>query len=132
MGTNGVTKTELDKALRETHDLFVDRCLLLNFLVLGDTAEGIRQGELYGDKIEVGVEKRYFTEELLRSLELNGIEKTEKGNYKFTVGEVPIFIKLIKKKYKFFENPDFAFYMGDTFYFGNPYEKYKRVSKLIR
>lgn len=132
MGTDGpITLDELNKALRETYDLFVDRCLLLNFLVLGDTAEGVRQGQLYGDKIEVGVEKKYFTEELLRSLELNNVKK-EGDIYTFTVGRVPVTIKVIEKKYRFFENPDFVFYMGDTYYHANPYETYKKLAKTIK
>lgn len=134
MGTDGLkekpTLDELNKALRETYDLFVDRCLLRNFIVLGDTAEGVIKGELYGDKIEVGVEKKYFTEELSRSLDLNGVTGNEADGYSFTVGKVPVKIQVIKKKYKFLENPDFVFYMGDTYHYANPYETYKKLKPL--
>lgn len=124
---------ELDKALRETYDLFVDRCLVANFLVLGDTAKGIMEGELKGDKIEVGIEEKYLTESVRNTLKLMEVNKNAKNDdYFFKIGKTPVEIKVIKEKYPFFEHPDFKFYMGDTFYHANPFNEYWEQKDTIK
>lgn len=133
-GTSGhkFSAGELESALRDFENL-MER-VLCDYVVLGDVAKAIRDGtDLYGDKVEVGMFKLEVTKFVLSTLKtlLPDIEIGAKGfSYKFH--EVPVEVKIIGRKYKFFEHPDFRFYKTGNYKFANPFENYWKARYLIR
>ena len=124
---------ELNKALFDFEDL-MERCLT-PFLLLGDTAKDIIDGfMLRGDKVEVGVETKYLTPEVLSTIEVyKGIKlDKEQGKWEYMVDDVPVVVKLINKKYKFLDNPNTMFYWGGDYRFPNPFDTYYKSRFLIK
>ena len=125
--------SQMDKALRDVHDLF-ERCLIpTNWLLLGETARDIKEGfDLRSDKITVGVSQKYLTEYVMSTLKYYVKDEfTDKG-FTYVVDGVPIEVKFIKRKYQWFTNPDFRFHMGDTFFLPNPFDKYWKARFIVQ
>ena len=134
---------ELNTALRDIQDL-LDRCVI-QCMPLGDTAKGIREGKLFGDKIQIGIKKRYLTREVRNTIYgfINkaferGYSKTmlidlDKDNIiKYDVGGVPIDIKIIERNYSFFKNLEPLVYNYDDFWLPNPLDRYLKAQYIIR
>ena len=123
---------QLDKALLDTFDL-MERCKLENnYLVLGDTAKCLFEGkELEGNKIEVGIEKRYLTRETLTTLRMYADKDlTDAGlNYKFE--EVPINMKFVESN-DFFRYHDVRFHGPEQYNIPNPFLEYYKVKEEIK
>ena len=102
-------------------------------LLLGNTCEqAIADVDLDVDKIEIGVVKKYFNETTKRlfdtflpGLAIGDVIKVEKD-------DIPIEIRIIKRHYGFFDNPDTVFYMADEYKIPNPFQKYWAVRHLIK
>lgn len=112
------------------------------FYPLHKTAETIGKGadeKLSGDGIYVGVKAKEMTDQrksMLRTLQdyytnKFKLEETDKG-YRFELKEVPINITVIKRKYKYFENPNITFYGVTEFLMPNPLDEYLKVQHLIK
>jgi hypothetical protein len=132
-GKSGVTfsKDQLDKALYDFEDL-MERCLC-PFILLGKTARNIVDGKwLGGDKIEVGVERKYLTREALSTLKTFLKKKNLLKGFTYKAGEVPVKVKVINRKYKFFKNKQSKFYMGGMFLVANPFEPYWKSRNIVR
>ena len=139
--TNGATldPAVLNKGFIGDLDDIMERTLLVNnFLMLGETGKAMfEKRELSGDGLEVGIEKRYLTKEVMSTLRTYRpqAEFTEEGMTYISAYEkcdVPIHIKFIKQKYKFFEHPDTVFYLAGNYKIPNPFEKYLKARWLIK
>lgn len=131
---------DLEAALFNIEDIF-DRALLdQKFIPLMDTAKAIYDGvPLYGNKIDVGVEKRYLIKEAistLKSLPTYGsmypeLEITDKG-FSYEYKGVPVNVRFINRNYKFFKRPDFKYYLSQPYNMPNPFETYWKSRWLIQ
>ena len=125
---------ELNKALFDFEDL-MERCLT-PFMILDETANCLNdRGRLLdGDRVSVGVEVRYLTPEVLSTIETyKGVKlDKEQKSWMYMVDEVPVVVKLIHRKYKFFENPDRKFYFGGDYLCPNPFDRYYKSRFIIQ
>lgn len=124
---------KLNKALFDFEDL-MERCLS-SFLVLGQTAWDISTGlGLTGDKVEVGIQTKYLTPEVLSTIKTyKGIDlDKDMGLWEYEVDGVPVRVKLIKRKYKFFANPEMKFYWGGDYQLPNPMGDYWKSRFIVR
>lgn len=135
--TNGVqtfkfSVSQMDKAIRDLHDL-MERCLIpTNWVCTHETARDVKDGfQLRGDKITAVLEKKYVTEYVQSTLRSYVPEVTDEG-FSYEVDGVPVEVKFINRKYAVLKNPDFRFHMGDTFWIPNPFEPYWKVRHLIQ
>ena len=125
-----LSENVLHKALLHVEDLMGR--ILTPFILLGDTAKGVKKESLAGlDKIQVGVMEKELIESNLRTLEtLVGDIRTDYG-FGYVVGGVPVEIHIIKKNIPIFENPDHAFYRAGEYAIPNPIEEYSKARWLI-
>jgi len=132
---NGPSPDELDAALAIAEDLLFRA--QIPFIVLGETLLGVLEERLTGDKIELGIHKRYLTGSTKSMLEI--ISKM--FDHEFQVGEdkiilkykdVPIEIKIIGRKYDCLENPDTRFYKVTEYLIPNPIDDYLKIRGLIK
>ena len=103
------------------------------FFLLGETGEKVLvEDELLVDKVEIGILEKNFndtTQRLFRGF----VRDAEYGDtVKLEREGVPIELKIIKKHYKFFENPDTVFYRADEYKIPNPWHKYWKSRYLIK
>lgn len=109
------------------------------FMVLGDVGKQIIEMSdpiLVANKIELGVLKRHYTESgkstfwsVLDNLHVIGTD--EEDNLAIEYKEVPVYIKIIKKDYPFFEHPNSKFFFVEDLCFPNPYNEYWENKKEI-
>ena len=83
------------------------------------------------DHIEWGIPERGLTTEVKSLFNTWGFKPNAKG-YEYTFEGIPIQIRVIKRRYSFFERPDQRFYKVDDFKIPNPFEKYWRARFLIQ
>lgn len=123
---------ELNKALFDFEDL-MERCLS-PFLLLGSTAKDIKDGfMLRGNKVEVGIQEQDITPEMISTIETYKGDTISRGMKKWTylVDEVPVEVKIIKRKYSFFKNPEMIFYWGGDYQLPNPMTDYMKAQYVI-
>lgn len=143
--------SELNERLHFTQDLF-ERLGGCPFFPLMNTSFGIHGGKialqqrgeinegLTGDGIYVGVKKNEWTEQRQSMLDtLQGflnynVAKTDRG---LTITNkdgsgVPIYITIINRKYKFFENADITFWGVTEFMMPNPFDDYWKARYLVK
>lgn len=132
-GKNGqFSEDSLNMALRHVQDLLEK--ITVPYMLLGDVVEGItKRDSLVGSKkIEVGIEEKYLIPEILSSL------KTEIGNIETPYGfgylfdKIPVEIKIIKRKYKFFKYPDLIMYRLQEYRIPNPVNDYLKARWIVR
>ena len=134
------TKLELDAALYHLTDI-MDRCICY-FSLVGETLRSIKDdNQLKGTVIYVAIRRLDFSESaqsmlatLSRGVDLRlGIDDYQKdGDYiSWKFKGVPISIKIVHRKYEFFNNPSFMFYMGEDYRIPNPFNKYWKIRNLI-
>jgi hypothetical protein len=122
---------QVNEAIRYVLDL-MEWCQI-PFVLLGDTAEKMwSEKNLDVDKLEFGVQKRHITQDTSRLLKtfIPGLEWDKTIN--INKAGVPIVIRVIQRRYKFFDNPDFKFYMADEYKLPNPMNGYLKARWLIR
>lgn len=127
---------EIKRALLDLTDVL--EMASLPYVLLGETArammdgkDGIAENDLNVDIIEVGVFQRNMTPEVLSLFKTWKFEKNEKG-YTYKMGNVPIQLVVVQRRYKFFDNPDQRFYGPDTFKLPNPFENYWKARFIIQ
>lgn len=127
---NGNNFEALNRALLDVDDI-MGRALC-PYLVLNETADGVLKEHLYGNEINIGVEKRYVTKEV-RSV-FKTYAKTEIGDhgFQYEFGGIPINVKFIKRKYNFFERPDTKFYLASEYRLPNPFDKYWKARHIVQ
>lgn len=135
-GKKPVTSWDLGVAMRRIYD-DMDSALVPGIL-LGDMVYQIKEWKRDGfseyalvDKVEWGLPKRYLTAEVKSLFETWGYRKVD-GGYEYEVQGVPVKLKIIERRYKFFENPDQVFYGVDEFRIPNPYQKYLKSRYIIK
>lgn len=126
----------LEKALRDVEDL-MDSCVLSpNYILLGDTALAVWEKRgLSGDGIDVGLPTRYATAEtrstIKTTLANQGVEVGENG-FTYLVDNVPVRVKLIHRKYRFFDHLDGVLYNFGDYQLPNPFELYWKSRFLVQ
>ena len=116
---------------------------------MGDTAKGAKEGKLYGDKIEIGIKKKYLTRDVMSALKTHLQYAVDRGYSEYMeIGEdmirysvkqnksdplgVPVECKVIHRNYQFFKFPDTVVYNYDEFKTPNPLDKYYKARFIIR
>ena len=132
---NRMSDYNIERALYDVEDLF--QRTLVPFLLLGETARSIKNGEFVGGTaIEIGVKVGDLIPEALRTINSfsnfdGGFNKTELG-YEYVSHGFPVKITIINKHYKFLENPEFVFYGPAEYRIPNPFIDYWKVKQLVR
>lgn len=124
--------SQLWTALRDAVDL-MDGLHLPGFL-LGNTARAAWDNvDLTGNEVVFGLKKGEYTDltkSLIKALRPSAI--TEENEARYLVGEVPVRIKVIKRKYEFLQNLDRKWYLYDEYLFANPFEKYFKARYIVQ
>ena len=124
---------ELNKALFDFEDV-MERAMC-PFLLLGQTAWDVKSGYmLRGDKVEVGIQIKYLTPEVLsviKSYKNTDLDLHVK-RWTYLVEGVPIIVSLIKRNYKFFKNPETKIYWGGDYKLPNSMVDYWKARFIIR
>lgn len=122
---------QINEAIRWVIDL-MEWCQI-PVILLGDTAERIfYEKNLDVDKLEFGVMKRHITQDTSRLLKTFVPNLEWDTTINLEKAGVPIVIRIIQRKYKFFENPDFKYYMFDEYKLPNPMNSYLKARWLVR
>lgn len=105
---------------------------MIPYVLLGETARRIKAQESMDgiEEIHIGVLDWKMSDYSRRTL--RDRFKGEWENKINLVDGIPVKITLIKKRYKFFENPDTVTYSAGTFLTANPFEKYWKMRNLIK
>ena len=132
ISSGGITEDALNQALQHVQDL-LDR-ITVPYILLGDAVEGIvkRNSIVGAKKIEVGIEERYLIPEIISSLKTQmGDIKTAYG-YGYLFDKIPVEIRIIRRRYKFFENPDTIIYKLQDYRIPNPIDDYLKARWIVR
>lgn len=135
----------VEAALRDICD--VQERVLIEFILLGDTANAIRQQKpLETDSIELCVSSTQITPEVASNFKtwnfIPMMKVDETGvrpiSYSWTYSpptlwdiKVPITLYVYKKNYALFDNPSRSFASTESFLLPNPFEKYWLGRHLI-
>ena len=135
------TKDQLDTALRAMWDL-LEYCEWTPTL---DTAKGIREDNLFGEKITGQIHERFLVDghsefrSSIKTMLDAWVHSKYIPSYEWTdnmiswVYEgVPCELKILHNKYKFFKNLDAAYYNYDDFKMPNPWDGYWKSRFLVR
>src|SRR3990167_1725076 len=139
------TLEQLNAALRAVYDLWE----YWPYMLFGDTANGVKEGKLYGDKIELGIQSKYLTKDVLSAIKTHLQYEIDRGRCEYSevsdkwikytwklnksdLVSVPIECKVIHRNYQFFKNPDHVVYNYDEFRVPNPFEKYYKARFIVR
>src|SRR3990167_1145643 len=134
------TLEQLNYALREVYELWN----YWEYMLMGDTAKGAKEGKLYGDKIEIGIKKKYLTRDVMSALKTHLQYAVDRGYSEYMkIGEekirysvkqnkadllgIPVECRVIHRNYQFFKYPDTVVYKYDEFKTPNPLEKYYKA-----
>ena len=128
-GLTGKTDYDFSRALLELENLMDGASI--KFILLGEVAKRLKEEQkLDGlEKIEVGVPKLQLSE-YARSALKTLIKKDDWQHLEFN--GIPIEIKVIERKYKFFKFPDRAVHWGGWFNVPNPMDVYWKSRFLVR
>ena len=94
----------------------------------------VAEKDLEADKIEIGVLKKHITKEAWSTITTfmgDQIELSD-GGFSYVVADIPIEVKIIKKKFKVLVNPDTKFYMASEYRIPNPFKKYLKIKQFIK
>lgn len=125
---------QLEKALLELDDMMHRMAVSEDYILLRQTAKDIKEGNLLsGERVDAGLEERYFTPEALSTIHTYypGVEEQE-HEFKIEFSGVPVYLKRIKKKYSFFKHLDRAIYGPEEYQLPNPFDKYWSSRYLIQ
>lgn len=130
--TVNFSHNELWNALRDGVDL-MDGLHLPGFL-LGQAARcAWDNAQLSGEEVVFGIkggEYTNVTKGLLRALRPSIVIDEDEARY--TVMNVPVRIKVIKRNYEFLKNLDRKWYLYDEYLFANPFEKYWKARFIVQ
>jgi hypothetical protein len=133
IGTNGkaLDPAQLQAALFDVQDALERSCI--PFLVLREVARSLFFDEsLSGDNIVVCAYDKYFTDSCLSILKMVRPQLTEtKHGFEYTVGEVPVEIRIIRKHFKFLDNPDIRIFYTQEFMIPNPFNSYWKTKTFV-
>lgn len=104
---------------------------MIPYILLGETARRVRNQEDLSDldMIEIGVKENSLSKYSRNTLrDRFGVEWENKLH---EVEGCKVFIKLIKRKYKFMKNLDQVPYWGASFSTANPFEDYWKARALV-
>lgn len=110
------------------------------YLLLKDTARSIIDKQrLEGDGIYIGVLKKDLNKTTMSTIKfyLSGLRAVRtpdvrEDGFDYVWNDVPVHVKFIERKYNFFKNPDFRFYMANNYSIPNPFENYWKARTLIK
>lgn len=136
------TPEQLKQALWDWDDVMHRALLQSRYVLLGDTARAAKDDTLLEKApLEVGIFKRYltpevrsiFTPEALRDIAVPIIvTEFNDDHILLTFRGVPIHVKIIHRRYEFFENLDQVIYAFEDFQIANPFEKYYKARYIIK
>lgn len=114
-------------------------------MLLGETAHDIKYHGAFNANavgIELGANERYYTFEALSTLNTlaKGIDinygmsdfGADKQGFQWRYHGVPILLRVIKRNYACFQNPDFVWYKAEEYRVPNPFDTYWKTRHLIR
>ncbi len=143
--TSNINPDSYNEALFFIQDL-LDRSLI-EFMVLKDLAK-FMVNERHGwdqrpDKltsVDLGIKKNslnefgYSTLKTMFETYHDYITNLQWNNdfIRFNYKDVPVFIRIINRNYKFFQNPDSVFYRVETFKIPNPFDGYWLARFIIK
>jgi len=136
-GGNGSRLSDqlLEQALLDVEDL-MERSLT-SYIVVGEVAKCMVEKKLLdANKVEVVVKPHGMIEEARRTIktfffEGDGLVEDDKGMH-YTKNGVPVYIHLLKRKYKFFKNPDRVVYNYADYLIPNPFDLYWKSRHFVR
>lgn len=110
------------------------------YLLLKDTARSIVDNQkLEGDGVYIGVLKKDVNRMALSTIKfyLSGLRTVRtpdvrEDGFDYVWNDVPVHVKFIERKYHFFKNPDFAWYMANNYSIPNPFENYWKARGVIK
>ena len=130
------SREELDNALIDLDDLMHRTLLQDQYVLLKDSAKALYDGVwLYGDGIDIGIEYKYLTKEVMTTINEYFIPRTTEINdngFEFKIGDVPIRVKFIHRKYDFFKYFDRRMYGPEDYQIPNNFEKYYKAKGIIK
>lgn len=138
-GQNGtpLSPAELHEALFKALDI-MERAML-PFMLLKETALQCKESQqslepdLELRQIDFGVRAPELTKEVLSVLQTYAENYRNDGtDISFTVGRVPVVVRIIHRNYGVFKNPDTVFYKIEQFKIPNPFNKYWEMRGFIR
>lgn len=105
---------------------------MCRFVLLGETLRSIRENDqLEGKKLELGMFSNTLTPEVVSLFKQWGLKIGDKA-ITTKIGNVPVEIKIIKRKYKFMEYLDFVWYKIGQFETPNPWRNAYKAKGLIK
>ena len=115
---------DLEQALDTLHDYF-DRASC-QFILLGETGHAVYYEEgLSGTAIEIGVKPTQMSEYAFSTLkQLISDFGTALQPVQFTIGTIPVSMRLLVRDSEVFKYPDQKFYDRDVYFIPNPFVKY--------
>ena len=135
-----LTSDQLHDALRSLWDMME----FYEWHPTFDTALAIKQqnGLLMKDKISGAIHQRYLTKDVKSAIKTqldywqdrkisDPYEMTDEW-IKWTYQGVPVELKILKRRYSFFEHPDPVTYNFDDFKLANPFSKYWTARFIVR
>lgn len=128
---------DMEKALIEVDELMHRLVLQNQYLLLGDTAKAaVDNGFLPTDSLETGLEERYFTKEVVSSIETffakQGVKVTDSGFSFISEQGVPVKVKKIHNRYQFFKYPSTVIYLWEDYQVANPWQSYWEAKDAIQ
>jgi hypothetical protein len=138
-----LTTDQLEQAFYHLTDI-LDRCLC-PVMLAGETLRSIEEDNIIkGDGVYVMVRQSDFTNDTLSTmmtlatpglgdinLGMDNFRKTDRG-YEWEYKNVPIVIQIVKRKYSWFSNPDYIFYMGEEYKVPNPWKMYWKARYIVQ
>jgi len=132
-GLIGKTDYDFSRALLELENLMDGASI--KFILIGEIAKRLKEGlKLDGlEKIEVAVPKLQLSEYAISALKNLAILRKIGEDWQHPVlNGIPIEIKIIERKYKFFKYPDRVVHWGGYFNIPNPMNVYWKTRFLIK
>ena len=129
---------QLQMALMHIFDMF--DAAHVQFVVLGDLAKCLHDKsievfdpDLKADKVIIGVKEGELSEYAISTMKSFYSDELKKEDYGWSMSfeNVPIQIKVIKKKFKFMERPDVRTLATEGFNIPNPFESYWKARYFI-
>ena len=115
---------DLEKALDTLEDYF--NRASCQFILLGETGHAVYYEEgLSGECLEIGVKPEQFSEYAVTTLkQLISSFGTAPDLVGFTIGTIPIQMRILRKDAEVFKYPDTKFYGHEVYLVPNPFVKY--------
>lgn len=132
-------EVDIQKAVMDIADI-AERTQI-PFIMLKDLARSIRNqsDKIEADHLEFGCHRRYIIPEIDRLFVQTWKFNREPDGYSYTFSpptkwdvKIPIKIKVWKRDYSFFKNPERSWFRVDDLLIANPFEKYWKARWIIQ